>query len=97
MSPNCHGSLSCISGLLYSNEDVEKNNVVYIDIVSLSADSKDTILQVLNKICCKFVVELRNGWVIVVRDIKAFDVLQDLKKEHGKQMDWMLPLPGDFE
>ena len=90
------GLASCISGFLYSNEDVEESNVVYVDIVSLPADSKDTILQVLNKIYSKFVGELRNRWVIVVGDAKTFDILQDLKNEHGKQMEWILPLPGDW-
>ena len=41
------GLASCISGFLYRSEDVEESNVVYVDIVSLPADSKDTILQVL--------------------------------------------------
>ena len=94
--PKLPGLASCVSGLLYRNEDVEESNVVYVDIVSLPADSKDTILQVLNKIYSKFVTELRNRWVIVVGDAKTFDILQDLKNEHGKQMEWMLPLPGDW-
>ena len=34
--------------------------------------------------------------MIVVGDAKTFDILQDLKNEHGKQMEWMLPLPGDW-
>lgn len=67
---------------------------MYVDIVSLPADSKDTILQVLKKIYSKFVGELRNRWVIVVGDAKTFDILQDLKNEHGKQMEWMSPFPG---
>ena len=35
---------SCISGLLCRNEDVEESNAVYVDIISLPADFKDTIL-----------------------------------------------------
>ena len=90
------GLTSCVSGFLYRNEDVEKSNVVYIDILSLPADSKDTVLQVLSKIYSKFVGELRHRWENVVGDAKTFDILQTLKSEHGSQMEWMLPLPGDW-
>ena len=90
------GLTSCISGSLYRNEDVEESSVAYVDIVSLPADSKNTILQVLNKIYSKFVAKLRNRWVIVVGKAKIFDILQYLKNEHGKQMEWMLPLLGDW-
>ena len=90
------GLACCVSGFLYRNEDVEESNVAYVDIISLPADSKDTVLQILNKIYSKFVGELRHRWVIVVGDAKTYDILQYLKSEHGSQMEWMLPLPGDW-
>ena len=65
------GLTSCESGfqsLLYRNEDIEKSNVVYVDIFSLPADS---VLQVLSKVYSKFVGELRHWWVIIIGDAKT--------------------------
>ena len=53
------------------NNCVERSNVVYVDIVSLPADSKDTILCVLNKLHHIFIVERSIRWLVVVGDAKT--------------------------
>lgn len=78
------------------NDCVEQSNVVYVDIVSLPADSKDTVLRVLNKLHRIFIVEEGIRWLVVVGDAKTYDILQNLRREYGGQLQWMLPLPGDW-
>lgn len=64
----------------YGSEENEVGNVVYVDIVSLPADSKDTVMKVLKSFYKNFVLQMKNKWLIVVGDAKTFDILQDLKK-----------------
>ena len=64
------------------NDCVEQSNVVYVDIVSLPADSKDTVLRVLNKLHRIFIVEEGIRWLVVVGDAKTYDILQNLRREY---------------
>lgn len=77
-------------------DDNEVGNIAYVDILSLPADSKDTIMKVLKKLFKTFVLEMRNKWLVVVGDAKTYDILQDVKREYGRSMEWVLPLPGDW-
>lgn len=86
---------SFLSASTYTNDKFEQSKVVYVDIVSLPADSKDTVLQVLCKLHAKFIVELGFRWLIVVGDAKTYDILQNLRRQYGSQMQWLLPFPGD--
>ena len=64
--------------------------MVYVDIVSLPADSKDTVVLVLNKLHKTFIVELGFRWLIVVGYAKTYDLLQTLRHQYGSQMKWLL-------
>ena len=64
-------SLSSFLSAAY-NDCVEQSNVVYVDIVSLPADSKDTVLRVLNKLRRIFIVEEGIRWLVVVGDAKTY-------------------------
>ena len=90
-----HGLSSFLSAAY--NDCVEQSNVVYVDIVSLPADSKDTV-HVLNRLKLHriFIVEEGIHWLVVVGDAKTYDILQNLRREYGGQLQWMLPLPGDW-
>ena len=85
-----------ISASTYTNDKCEQSKVVYVDIVSLPADSNNAVLQVLNKLHAKFIVELGFRWLIVVGDAKTYDILQSLRRQYGSQMQWLLPFPGDW-
>jgi len=52
------GLPSFLSAVNYTSDHAEQSNVVYIDIciVSLPADSKDTVLRVLTNLHCIFIV-----------------------------------------
>ena len=55
----------------------------------LSADSKDTVLRVLNKLHRIFIVEEGIRWLVVVGDAKTYDILQNLRREYGGQLQWI--------
>ena len=58
-----------IRAALYSSENCEKSNVVYVDIMSLPADSS---------IACTKQILLLNKWLVVVGDAKTYEILQSL-------------------
>ena len=78
----------------YSNDQQEESEVVYVDIVSLPADSKDTVLRVLKYLHTTFILNLGFRWLIVVGDAKTYDILQSLRRQYGSQIQWLLPFPG---
>ena len=53
---------------------------MYVDIMSLPADSKDTMLQVLNGLHKRFIAGCGFRWLIVVGDPKTYDILQCLRR-----------------
>ena len=90
------GLTSYLSAALYTNDKYEHSKVVYVDIVSLPADSKDTVLCVLNNLHESFIKQLGFRWLIVVGDAKTYDILQSLRRQYGSQMQWLLPFPGEI-
>ena len=62
---------SFLSAMKYTSGNNEQSTVVYVDIVSLPVDCKDTVLHVLNKLYRTFVVELGFHWLIVTCDAKT--------------------------
>ena len=69
------GITSYLHAVLYTGDKFEQSKVVYVDIMSLPADSK-TLLRVLNTLHKSFIVELGFRWLIVVGDAKTYDILQ---------------------
>ena len=70
---------------------------MYVDIVSLPADSKDTVLRVLRDLHTTFIIQLQFRWLMVVGDAKTYDILQGLRRQYGSQIQWLLPFPGDWQ
>ena len=93
---NLPGLTSYLSAALYSSDTYEQSKVVYVDIMSMPADSKDTVLCVLKKLHTSFILELGFRWLIVVGDAKTYDILQSLRRQYGSHMQWLLPFPGDW-
>ena len=76
---NMPGIASYLQSALYSSDTHEQSKVVYVDILSLPADSKETMLRVLNNLYNSFIVGLGFCWLIVVEDAKTYDILQSLR------------------
>ena len=55
---NMPGIASYLQSALYSSDTHEQSKVVYVDILSLPADSKETVLRVLNNPYNSFIVGL---------------------------------------
>ena len=65
-------------------------------ILDETADSKDTVLKVINTLHDKFQVGKSTDFVVIVGDGKSYDHLVKLKSEYGNNLDWVLPYPGDW-
>ena len=82
--------------LSFPQENTEKSDFTYLAILDETADSKDTVLKVLNILHSKFQVGNCTDHVVVVGDGKSYDHLVKLKNEYGENMDLVLPYPGDW-
>ena len=69
------GLTSFLSAMQYSNDQQGESKVVYVDIVNLPADSKETVLRVLKNLHTTFIRNLGFHWLIVVGDAncRAYD------------------------
>ena len=76
--------------------DSEVSNVVYVEIISEKADSKQTLLGVIGRLQTTFVKEQRLKYVIVCGDGKTYAILQEIKEEYQSNLQWLLPFPGDW-
>ena len=74
----------------------EQSNIVYIDILDEYADNKDTILHALSVLQDKLQVGTKVNFLGVVGDGKTYFHLHTLKIEYGSDLNWLIPLPGDW-
>lgn len=79
-----------------STNQQECSNVVYLDILDEYTDNKDTILNSLALLQEKLGVGTSVLHLGVVGDGKTYDHLHSLKVEYGKELNWLIPLPGDW-
>ncbi|CAC5418643.1 unnamed protein product [Mytilus coruscus] len=80
----------------FSKTFQKENIVLPVAILDETADSKETVLKVLNILNDKFQVGQLTNYVVVVGDGKSYDHLIKLKSEYGENMDWVLAYPGDW-
>ena len=74
----------------------ECSNVVYLDILNEYADNKDTILNTLALLQERLEIGTSVKYLGVVGDGKTYDHLHALKVEYGEELNWLIPLPGDW-
>ncbi len=91
--PGLPSLLNCIR---QQTAEKEVSNVVYLQILSEKADSKATLRKVLANLQKVFVTGIGQKWLIVVGDAKTYDILQDLRREYGTHLKWLIPFPGDW-
>ena len=68
----------------------------YLDVLDQSADSRDTIVEVLSRIYHEFGIGESRRHVVVGGDAKTYQHLQSVKLDYGEQLSWLIPFPGDF-
>ena len=74
----------------------ECSNVVYLDILNEYADNKDTILNTLALLQERLEIGTNVKYSGVVGDGKTYNHLHALKVEYGEELNWLIPLPGDW-
>jgi ribosome-binding factor A len=90
------GLPSFLNGIRYSTSSNESSTIAYLEILSLPADNKATVLKVLKNLHHTFIKTLGHRWLVVVGDAKTYDILQYFRRQYGSQIGWMLPFPGDW-
>jgi hypothetical protein len=78
----------------YGHLDNEISKVHFMEVLSLKADSKDTITLIIKQVYDRFICQQHLQWVLVVGDAKTYDILQKVKKEYC--LHWLLVFPGDW-
>ncbi len=91
--PGLPSLLNCIRKQTSSSEE---SSVTYVQISSERADSKPTLMNILGRMYWIFIVDHRQRWLLVVGDAKTYDLLQQIRVEHGDHFKWMVPFPGDW-
>lgn len=74
----------------------EKSNVLYLEVMDAKADSKDTIMHMLNNLHEQYITQRRKQWLIVEGDAKVYELLQSVKLEYREELSWLIPYPGDW-
>ena len=78
------------------NQHVEKSKDYYLGILNEHADNVNTMRTVIELIHEEVVIPKRLQSLVVVGDGKTFEHLVRLKHEYSKELEWMVPFPGDW-
>lgn len=76
--------------------NTEKSKVTYLEVMDAVSDNKDTQLKLLHELFAKFIKDQTREHLVIEGDQKLYEVLQSLKFEYGKELDWVIPFPGDW-
>ena len=82
--------------ILQQSPHAEKSKVVYLQVLDVIADRKDTVVIFLNDIYARFIEGQGMKHLLVAGDAKVYDVLQSLKFEYGVEYSWLIPMLGDW-
>ena len=74
----------------------DKSSVVYLKVLDAKSDSKDTLMQILHELYQQFIIGHEKKNLVLVADSKLYEILQSLKFEYGKELQWVIPFPGDW-
>ena len=70
--------------------------MAYLEVMDAISDSKDTLLALLHDLFAKLIKDQAREYLVLESDQKLYEVLQSLKFEYGKELDWVIPIPGDW-
>lgn len=51
---------------------------------------------ILNDLYQEFISGRGMQWLVVEGDAKVYEILQALKFEYGRELEWVIPYPGDW-
>ena len=73
-----------------------KSQVAYLEVMDAISDSKDTLIVLLHDLFLKFIKDHTREYIVIEGDQKLYEVLQSLKFKYSKDLDWAIPMPGDW-
>ncbi|XP_071951903.1 uncharacterized protein [Antedon mediterranea] len=76
--------------------NTEKSEIQFVAVLPKPADSKETMKHSLSMLYTKYDIGNSRDQLVVVGDGKTYDILMNLKREYGTDLDWMLPYIGDW-
>ena len=68
----------------------------YITVLDEKADSKDTVLHLINELYAAYVRSHEKSFMVLEGDAKTYDIMQEIKAEYGTDLNWLFPYPGDW-
>lgn len=71
-------------------------NIKYHSIMNAVADSKDTMMIIINELYDEYIVKQNQTHLVVEGDAKLYEILQSLKVEYKQDLQWLIPMPGDW-
>ena len=74
----------------------ERSSFFYMSILDEKADCLMTMKHVLEIIHKRFEISKSLNHLIVVGDAKTFEYIMKLKDQYGKELEWLIPYPGDW-
>ena len=74
----------------------EVGQVKYLSVLDEIADNKDTVLHVISDLYTKHMVAHNHKFLVLEGDAKVWDIMQLIKREYGSDLDWLIPMPGDW-
>ena len=79
-----------------SNREREKSAITTLGIIPESADNVDSLKAIVDNLRELYGVGTHTSWLPVVGDQKVFASLQKLKRQYGEDLDWLIPMLGDW-
>lgn len=73
----------------------ERSQVAYLEVMDAISDKKDTLIELLHDLYVKLIKDQTREYLVIEGDQKLYEVLQSLKFEYGKDLNWVIPIPGD--
>ncbi|CAH1775834.1 unnamed protein product, partial [Owenia fusiformis] len=91
----------CLPGLrcklaLETQPSTDKSKIIYLDILDLPADRRETLKIVLAKLFDDFKISTELSHLVVVGDAKTYDYILKLRQDYGDILDWVIPWMGDW-
>ncbi|XP_071949801.1 uncharacterized protein [Antedon mediterranea] len=74
----------------------EQSDIQFVAVMAEPADSKETIQNTLSMLYSKYDIGNTMEQLVVAGDAKTYDILMNLKREYGTDLNWMLPYIGDW-
>ena len=72
------------------------SRIHYLELVDEHADSDEAMLQVVEDLLDKYLVNHHQKWLVLVGDGKTYQHLMRLKKQYGEALSSLLIFPGDW-